>query len=404
MRGQRPFLEDHPLQSAAIIFEQFGGAQIARDQDRILPQSRLRRRAQLPRHNAQQPVRQILEIVHPLGEQWIVDLAHPHPRALLDTLDGGLGGQPRINGFVDPSAPPLVISEHLIGLDDLARFAVNAEIGLACHPVDLFAHLVERRIDAVPLGFGIFSYGVFDDDARLVIDGVPPRHPFDQFQARQSYALRSLDLVAVKPLFIDEPGICDQFGQHHCDGLQCFDLDFFVPARVDMLDAQHSDRSLASNDRNTGKRMEYLLTRFRLVGKIGMRRRFVEVHSFDIGGDCANQPLTQRQLGDMDRFLLQPTRRVKLENAVAQQVDRTDFAFQCLGDYAGDLIKFGLRTRSSGHNLVKAGENFAGRGSGTGHEPCATRCTKGFQPVLSGGKPFALRLQKFQARTVTPLL
>jgi hypothetical protein len=31
--------------------------------------------------------------VHAVGEQRIVDLAHPHAGVLLDALDGGLGGE-----------------------------------------------------------------------------------------------------------------------------------------------------------------------------------------------------------------------------------------------------------------------------------------------------------------------
>ena len=78
VRGQRAFLEHHALQPPPVIFEQFGRAEVARDQDRVLPQPHLRRGAHLARDDPQQPVRQILEIVHPVGEQRIVDLAHPH--------------------------------------------------------------------------------------------------------------------------------------------------------------------------------------------------------------------------------------------------------------------------------------------------------------------------------------
>src|SRR3546814_8606258 len=94
------------------------------------------------------------------------------PLALLDALDRGLGGQPRIDRLVDPARPALVIGEHLVGLENLAMLAVDAEFGLARHPIDLFAHLVERAVDAVTLSLGIFRDGMFDRDPRLVIDRV----------------------------------------------------------------------------------------------------------------------------------------------------------------------------------------------------------------------------------------
>src|SRR3546814_11440780 len=109
----------------------------------------------------------------PIGEERIVDLAHPHPRALLDALDRGLGGQPRIDRLVDPARPALVICEHLVGLENLAMLAVDAEFGLARHPIALFAHLVARAVAALTLSLGIFRSGLFDRDTRLGIDRRP---------------------------------------------------------------------------------------------------------------------------------------------------------------------------------------------------------------------------------------
>ena len=46
VRGQRPFLQHHALQPAPVVFEQFGGPEVARDQDRVLAQAHLRGGAQ----------------------------------------------------------------------------------------------------------------------------------------------------------------------------------------------------------------------------------------------------------------------------------------------------------------------------------------------------------------------
>jgi len=169
VRGQRPFLEHDALQAAAVIFEQLGGPEVACDQDRILPQSaHLRRRAHLSRHDADQPIRQIFQIVHAVAQQRIVDLAHPHAGALLDTFYCRLGGQAAVDRFVDPPRPAFVIGEHLIGLDDLLMLAADAEVGAARHAVDLLAHLVERGVNPVAFGLRIVGDRMFDRDARLV--------------------------------------------------------------------------------------------------------------------------------------------------------------------------------------------------------------------------------------------
>ena len=185
MAGERAFLQDHALQPAPIIFEQFGRAEIARDQDRILAQAHLRGSAELARDDPQQPVGEILQIVHPVGEQGIVDLAHPHARALLDALDRRLGGQAAVDRGVDPARPAFVIGEHLVGREDVLMLARRAEFGLAHHAIDLIAHLVERRIDAVAFIFGVFGDGMLDHHARLVEDRVARRHAVDQLEPGQ---------------------------------------------------------------------------------------------------------------------------------------------------------------------------------------------------------------------------
>ena len=125
--------------------------------------------------------------------------------------------------------------------------AADAEFGLRGHPVDLLAHLVERGIDAVALGLGILGDGMLDGDARLVEAPRWPRAmPVDQLQPRQPHRRRSIARAPAAALrVVDQPGIGDQLGQHHRDGLQRLDLDIVIFARVDMLD-RRARRSRAS--------------------------------------------------------------------------------------------------------------------------------------------------------------
>ena len=143
VRGQRAFLEQHALQAPAVIFEQLGGAEVAGDEHRVAGQAGLRRGAHPARDDPQQPVRQVLEVVHPLLQQRIVDLAHPRAGALLDALDRRFGGEAAVDRLVDPPRPALVVGEHPVGLEDLLMLAGGAELGLAGHVVDLLAHLAE---------------------------------------------------------------------------------------------------------------------------------------------------------------------------------------------------------------------------------------------------------------------
>ena len=143
VRGQRAFLEQHGLQPPPVIFEQFGGPEVAGDQHGIVGQPGLRRGAHPARDDAQQPVRQILEVVHPLLQQRVVDFAHPRAHPLLDALDRRFGGQAAVDRLVDPPRPALVVGEHAVGLEDLLMLAGGPELGLARHVVDLLAHPAE---------------------------------------------------------------------------------------------------------------------------------------------------------------------------------------------------------------------------------------------------------------------
>ena len=60
MGRERAFFENHPAQPPFVIFEQFGWPQIARNQDRVSFQTKLRRSAHLAGHDAEQSVGKIL--------------------------------------------------------------------------------------------------------------------------------------------------------------------------------------------------------------------------------------------------------------------------------------------------------------------------------------------------------
>ena len=97
----------------------------------------------LARDDPQQPVGEILQVVHPVGSSGSSISRIRIAGALLDPLDRRLGGQAGVDRLVDAPRPAFVVGEHLVGLEHLLVLAADAELGLAGHRVDLLAHLVE---------------------------------------------------------------------------------------------------------------------------------------------------------------------------------------------------------------------------------------------------------------------
>ena len=121
------------------------------------------------------------------------------------------------------------------------------------HPVDLLAHLAERRIDALALGLDVLRDAVLDHHARLVKDRVAARHPVDQLEPGQLHGPCLARARSGAEPFVDEAGRGDQLGEHHSHRLQRLDLDIVVAARRGMLDAENADRTLAAHDRTPAK-------------------------------------------------------------------------------------------------------------------------------------------------------
>ena len=126
-----------------------------------------------------------------------------------------------------------------------------------------------------------------------------------------------------------------------------------------MLDGEHADRPLLAHDRHAGEAVEQLLAGLGAIGEFGMARGLGEVEHRDLLGDRADQALAHRQLGDVDRALVEADGGEQLERAVAQQVDRADLARHRLGDDVDDLVELGLRARLRGHHVVQAGQYLA---------------------------------------------
>jgi len=147
-----------------------------------------------------------------------------------------------------------------------------------------------------------------------------------------------------------------------------------------VLDAKDADGALAADDRHPREAVEQFFARFGTIGKVGVRSGFVEVQRLDLVGDHADQPFAKAEARDMHRLLLQPARRIKLERAFAQQIDRADLAVEAFADNADDLVQLALRIGARCHDLVQPGQDGArrlggrrGRWRGVGHRNPANR-------------------------------
>ena len=220
----------------------------------------------------------------------------------------------------------------------------------------------KARVDALALGLDVLGDGVLDDDARLVEHGLALGHPGDELETGEPQRPGAAQTAAARA--VDQPGAGDHLRQHHRDGLQRLDLDVLVAARLGMLDGEHADRAFEPDDRHAGEAVEALFAGLRPVGEGGMVGRLGEVEDASLGGDRADQALAHAQPSDVHRFLAQAVGREQLEEVVAQQVDRADFARHRVGDEVDDLVELGLRRAALGHDLVQAGQDLAGGGGG----------------------------------------
>ena len=360
MRCERAFLKDHALEAALVIFEQFGRAEIARQQDRVRAQAERGRRAELARNDPQQAVGQIFQVVHPVRQQRIVNLAHAHAGALLHPFDRGLGCQPAVNRFIDAPGPAFVISEHLVGLEHFLMLPALAEFGLPGHPVDLLAHLVKGGQHPLAFGFRILGHHMFDMNTRLVKHCRAHRQPLDQRQSLQDFGAGLIRIGAQHILIIHQFGVGDELGQDHGHGLQRLDLHFLVAARVDMLDAQHPHRAFSPHNRHAGKGVEFFLARFGAILEVRVSRRFSQVQRFDPFGNGSGQTFANRHAGDVNRALVEAAGREKFEHAFAQQIDRANLAIQRFADDLDHLVELGLRVQARCHHIVKTREDRTG--------------------------------------------
>ena len=81
---------------------------------------------------------------------------------------------------------------------------------------------------AVALGFGVLGDGMFNGNARIVIDGEAPGHPVHQLEPSESRRIAVDQLAAAGMGTVNQPSIGNEFGKHHRHGLEWELLDGFL--------------------------------------------------------------------------------------------------------------------------------------------------------------------------------
>ena len=103
-----------------------------------------RRRGGAAGQQAQQPVREIVQIVQPLAPIWVGLTHRPGALIALYLLDGCLRGKAGGDRFMQPLHPALVVGEHAVGFQHFAVLAGARHVAVGQHDVDRLAQLGQR--------------------------------------------------------------------------------------------------------------------------------------------------------------------------------------------------------------------------------------------------------------------
>ena len=121
--------------------------------------------------DAEQAVREIVEIVQPLAQERVGLAQHAGAGVALHPLDGGLGGEAVADRLAHAAHPAAVVGEHAIGFEHLAMLAVTPTSSRDSIRRRT-AEARDRRVEARGLLLGVLGDQLGDDDARLVQDDV----------------------------------------------------------------------------------------------------------------------------------------------------------------------------------------------------------------------------------------
>ena len=373
--GAPALLQHHAAQLRAVIIEKLGRAHVAGDHDRVHRQVGARRRGDRPRQDAQQPVRQVVEVVHALAQIRIGCARHARAVVILHALDGRFRGEARVDRLAQAVHPALVMGEHADGFEHVGIFG-GAALGVRAIEqfIDMGAELRHGILEAALFGGHVFRNEILDDDARFVQHGVAERHAFGQRITAQMVASDMGDVGGDFACHLAQFARGDDLGQHHGGCLECllFLLGVVPPGAV--LHHEHADDRTAAHDRHAEEGVVDFFARLGEVFERGVLLGVGEIEPDRLLGDGADEALARLQLGLVHGLALEALGGVELEKvARPHDVDRADLGHHVGGDDLDDLVKALLRCDRLRHDLAEPSEQDAGTQGGGCHQPPSPR-------------------------------
>ncbi|MND40227.1 hypothetical protein D3C80_309610 [compost metagenome] len=269
MAGHRTVFQHQTAKIGARIIQQLSRTHGARKHDGIGRQL-VHAAPGIAGELTQQPVGQIVKIMHPLAQIRIRHAHHPRLGVALHLLDGGFGRQTVMDRLFHAANPALVMGKHPVGFQHLAVLAFLRHVTPRQHVVDRDPERTERFRKPDDFLFRIFVQKIGHDDAMLVQHHMSEPDTFvvtialDRHRTGEiEFQPRSCDLLEIAG--------SDHLGDHHRGGLERLDLILAVVATRLVLHDQNAQRASGPQDRHAEEGMVDLFAGFRQVAERRMR-------------------------------------------------------------------------------------------------------------------------------------
>ena len=356
MAGAAALLEDDAAQFGAVIVEEFGRPHIAGHHDGVLRKIAARGRRDLAGQYAQQPVGQIVEIMHAFAQIRIGRAHHARTVVALHALDRGLGGETRLHRFAQAVHPAAVMREHPEGLKHLRIFAA-ACIGTVDQFIDMGAQLLDRAIEPELLLGDILGDEILDHHARLMQHDVAQRYAIGERFAFHMMAAHMGDIGGDVTRHIGEATRCDDLGQDHRRRLQRLFLFIAVMAPRAVLHDEHTDDDAVAQDRHAEEGMVGFFAGLRQVFEGRMGLRVGEIEELSLCRDGADEAFADLQFRQVDGFALQTFGGIEFQHlAGTHHIDGAYFRDHVGRDQHDDLVEPFLCCLRLRHDLAEPSE------------------------------------------------